>query len=370
VPARAATAVAVLAMMALGLVTLLLVALDTGLGGLAIGLVLALIPLPIYLVLALWIDRYEKEPITMLALAFLWGGTVAVFFSYVLNSLIGGIFLAIGGKSAAQIGPPILTAPFVEEIAKGVALFLLYFFKRDEFDNVTDGIVYAAMVGLGFATCENVLYYGAAAQEGIQGPVVAFFMRGVISPYSHPLFTAMTGIGLGIAREARGGAVRWAAPVAGLTLAMALHSLWNLSAALGLAFFFTYLFIMLPFFLGVLALVAWSLGRERAILRSHLTPYMTAGWLTREELERLSSQRLRMRERLAALRAEGLGGWRRSGAFHRAATELAFHRWRHSRGIGRGAEAYATRERATLDRVRAFRGRARPPVVRPPNRSG
>lgn len=355
-PARAATAVAILAMMGFGLVTMLLVGLETGVAGLAVGVVLALLPLPVYLALALWIDRYEKEPIAMLGLALLWGGTVAVFFSYLLNSLIGGLFLSIGGKSAAQVGPPILTAPFVEEIAKGGALFLLYFFKRDEFDNITDGIVYAAMVGLGFATSENVLYYGAAAVEGVETSVAAFLMRGIISPYSHPLFTAMTGIGLGLAREAHGGATKWVAPAGGFALAIALHSLWNLSASLGLAFFVTYLFVMLPFFLGVLALVAWSLGRERRILRSHLAPYMDAGLLTGEELERLVSPSSRLRERFAALRDDGLAGWRRSGGFHRAATELAFHGWRRSRGMGRGAESDAAREREALERLRRLRG--------------
>jgi RsiW-degrading membrane proteinase PrsW (M82 family) len=354
-------------MLGLALVTMLLVALETGAAGFAVGLLLALLPLPIYIALALWIDRYEKEPFLMIGLAFLWGASVAVFFSFILNSLMGALFVALVGASFAQVAGAVLSAPLIEETAKGGALFLLYFWKRDEFDNVTDGILYAALAGLGFATTENVLYYGSAFAEGIHGPIVAFFLRGILSPFSHPLFTAMTGIGLGLAREFRHGSWRWLAPVVGLVLAIALHAAWNLSASLGVVFFATYLFVMVPFFLGALALVAWSLRRERGILRAHLAPYAAAGELSADELDGLVSARSRFRSRLAAARAEGLRGWRRAGAFHHAAGELAFHRWRQSRGLGRGSTADLTREREVLDRLRAVRGRRSPlPATRPP----
>jgi RsiW-degrading membrane proteinase PrsW (M82 family) len=361
--------VAILIMLGLALVTMVLVALETGAAGLAVGLLLALLPLPIYLALSLWIDRYEKEPLIMIALAFLWGASVAVFFSYILNSLVGLVFIAVVGESFAQVGGAIFSAPLVEESAKGGALFLLYFWKRDEFDNVTDGILYAAMVGLGFATTENVLYYGNAFAEGIHGPLIAFFLRGILSPFSHPLFTAMTGIGLGLAREARRGSWMLLAPAAGLVLAMLLHAAWNLSASLGAVFFATYLFIMVPFFLGTLALIAWSLKRERTILRAHLAPYAAAGELSAEDLERIVSPGSRFRSRLAAARAEGLRGWRRTGTFHHAAGELAFHRWRQSRGLGRGSTADLSREHEVLERLRASRARrfsppGTPPVIR------
>ncbi len=342
-------------MTGLGLLTLGLVALETGIGGLAVGLVLALVPFPVYLSLALWLDRYEKEPLAMLALALLWGGTVAVFISYVLNSLVGASFFALGGKTAAEVATAVVSAPPIEEGAKGAALFGLFFLKSDEFDNVTDGIVYAAIVGLGFATAENVLYYGNAAAEGMGNSMAAFFMRGVLSPYSHPLFTAMTGIGLGIARETKDPTLKWLAPGAGLGLAIVLHALWNVSAALGPAFFVAYLFIMLPSFLGVLALVGWSLGRERAILRVQLAPYLTAGEITADEMERLASPGARLRYRLDALWYEGPAGWRRTGAFQRAAAELAFHGWRRGRGLGHGPEVDSAREREALDRLRSFR---------------
>ena len=139
----------------------------------------------------------------------------------------------------------------VEESAKGAVLFGLYWWKRDEFNGLIDGIVYAALVGLGFAMTENVLYYGrGAAEEGIVGAVIVFVVRGIMSPFAHPVFTAMTGIGLGLAVGSRSRTFRVVAPLVGLAAAMALHSLWNTSAGAGL-FLGVYVLIMVPIFLAL-----------------------------------------------------------------------------------------------------------------------
>jgi protease PrsW len=103
-----------------------------------------------------------------------------------------------------------VTAPVVEELAKCFALLVLFRELKDEFDGVVDGVVYAAMVGLGFAMIENVQYYGAAISEGVESSVVTFVLRGVVSPFAHPLFTAMFGIGLGYVRERHGHPRSWA----------------------------------------------------------------------------------------------------------------------------------------------------------------
>jgi len=101
---------------------------------------------------------------------------------------------------------PVFSAPLVEESAKGLALLILFFWKKDEFDDVIDGIVYAAMVGLGFAMGENILYYGRELLAGgIVGSLSLFVLRGMLAPFSHPLFTSMTGIGLGLAPQSNRG---------------------------------------------------------------------------------------------------------------------------------------------------------------------
>ena len=342
----------------LGLMTLLMIGSATGPLGLIIGFVLATLPAPIYVGLALWLDRIEAEPPWMLVGAFVWGATAAVFFAFIFNTLNGLIVAVFYGAKAGEAFTTVVSAPFVEESAKAFVLFLLFFWKKDEFDGIVDGIVYASMVGLGFAMTENIQYYGKELLKGgLSGSAYVFLLRGIISPFSHPLFTSMTGIGLGLARQSDKGYVKFLAPLAGLGLAMFLHFLWNASASLGPLFLVAYLFVMAPAFLGVLTLVYLSLQREGQILREHLWSEVQNGLLTRQEYESLSSGGGRLRASWGAMRTGGVGGWRVRGQFHQTASELAFHRRRvHRRGMA-GQPETARLEDAYLQRLRELRTR-------------
>lgn len=333
----------------LALLTLVGVGAETGARGLAIGLPLAMLPVPVYGALVLWLDRFEQEPRWMLAQAFGWGAIVAPFFSMVLNGAALAAAVERADPETAEIVAAVLTAPVVEELAKGLALILLCRAHRDEFDNVTDGVVYAAMVGLGFAMTENVLYYGRAAGDGTLSGVLV--LRGLIAPFSHPLFTAATGVGLGIRRERRRGAARTLAPIAGLATAIALHFLWNLSATLGV-FRAVYLSVMLPSLTCVLWLVGRSLKREARVLREHLRPLVAAGVLPAAELERLCSPAARTRAWWRALLLRGPDAARRRRQLNQFAAELAFHYWRVGRGISLGETADSRRELEYLQRIR------------------
>lgn len=330
------------------LLQLLIIGLNTGIWGLLIGIVIAVLPVPIYLALALTIDRYEREPIWMLATAFLWGATVATFISIIINTLFGFLVGSIVGPEIGELLSASISAPIVEETSKGLALFILFFWKKDEFDGVIDGIVYAAMVGLGFAMTENFLYYGRAFVEGgIEGSLLLFVIRGVLSPFNHPLFTAMTGIGLGLSRQTDQTWVKYGAPLAGLLAAITLHFLWN-SASVPLALLglpepiviLTMLVLLaVPMVVGVLAVVFFSLRREGHIVRHYLTPELQSGLLSREEYETLGSVLGRIRSSFRALSSGGFGAWRARARFNQAASELAFHRDRVSRGITSGEDA-------------------------------
>ncbi len=81
-----AAVIAVLVALLLGLIVLFLIGVETGPVALLIGMVSATLPVPIYLMLVLWIDRYESEPAWMLATAFFWGALVAVFFAFLINT--------------------------------------------------------------------------------------------------------------------------------------------------------------------------------------------------------------------------------------------------------------------------------------------
>ena len=52
-----------------------------------------------------------------------------------------------------------ISAPFVEEAMKGLAVFGVFYFLRREFDGVVDGVIYATFAALGFAAVENIIYY-------------------------------------------------------------------------------------------------------------------------------------------------------------------------------------------------------------------
>jgi RsiW-degrading membrane proteinase PrsW (M82 family) len=312
------------ALAGLGLITaavLGLTAAVVGGRGFAVAAAAALVPLPIYIGAVLWLDRFEPEPRDMLAIAFLWGASVAVVVSGVINGIVDN---AIGQGWTA-----IVSAPLVEEALKAVILVRFFVRRRDEFDGAVDGVIYAAMVGLGFAFAENVDYYGRAWQkEGPAGLAVIFTLRGIIAPFSHPLFTSLTGLGLGIARQARQRATAIAAPVVGFAGAVALHALWNAGASAGILFLVVYGVVMLPALGLLLAVVAVALKFEGRVIRAQLAPEAATGLLPADEYAQLCSVRGRMHASATALRQGGVTAWRARRAIHRAASELAFLRQR------------------------------------------
>ena len=334
-----------------GIISLAIIASDLGPTAFALGVLIAVIPVPLYVVLALWLDRFEPEPAHTLAQTFAWGATVAVFIALLGNGLAGSFLEATWGASAADFLGSVVLAPVVEELAKGAALLFLFSELRDEFDGVVDGVVYAAMVGLGFAMVENVQYYGEAVAAGIETSMVTFVLRGMMSPFAHPLFTAMFGIGLGLVREGPRDGRRWLAAAGGLFLAVTVHSLWNLAASLEGWFIGLYLAVMVPAFIGVLWLIGTSLRREGRVIREHLSHLVDEGILPARELECLCHVRARMGATMRAWRSGGVPRWRLRREMHRVASELAFHRWRVNRGLTQGLAADATREYEYLDQL-------------------
>jgi RsiW-degrading membrane proteinase PrsW (M82 family) len=347
---------AVLAMCLMGLIPIALIAASSP-AGFLVGLVLALLPVPVYLAFTLWIDRYEKEPIRMLAWAFLWGASVSIFFSLIISLIGSGLVSMFLGEGAADVAGTVIFAPVVEESMKALALFILFFWKKDEFDNVIDGIVYATMVGLGFTLVEDLMYHAQAfAAGGIGGSIGTFIVRGVLSPWGHPLYTSMVGIGLGLARQSSNTAVKFGAPAAGLMVAITLHAIWNGSSyvipglwTLVLGTFVFYPMILIP----VLVIVFIFLRREGRIIRQYLVPELQSGLVTQQEYDSLGSVTGRMRSSFTALKG-GFGSWRAYSRFSQTATELAFHRDRVARGIT--SVDTASREAAYVDLLRQLKG--------------
>jgi protease PrsW len=319
----------------LGLLVLLLIGIETGPVALLLGFLTATIPVPLYIALVLWIDRYESEPLWMLATAFIWGAFIATFAAFFLNTTFQLIVSAVASASAGEAFAAVISAPIVEESGKALILFIFFFWKKDEFDGVIDGVVYASLAALGFAMSENILYYGkAAAAGGGQALTATFILRGFFAPFSHPLFTSLTGIGLGLSRQSNNLAIKIVTPVLGLLMAFLMHSIWNGSAVFGggVVFMLTYILVMVPAFFIMLVVISLALRREGQVVREFLVVDLQRGFLSEEEYKQLGSIVGRMGSSFNALSSSGYKAWRARMRFNQLASELAFHRSRVSRG--------------------------------------
>src|SRR5687768_6620887 len=155
--------VVVTILVVLGAIGMLLVlALSGAPGTMLLATVLAAVPVGPLVACYLWLDRYEPEPKRLLAFGLLWGGFVATAAALLVQGL-GGL---VGGFSDRE--SLAVVAPVSEEFAKGLFLLLLLWWRRHELDGILDGIVYAGMVGIGFAFIENVFYL-ASAYNGTDG---------------------------------------------------------------------------------------------------------------------------------------------------------------------------------------------------------
>ena len=335
-----------------GLIVLAVAGVEGGPVPFAVALALAVTPVPLYLWLLLRLDRLEPEPRRTLIVVFLWGACVATLIALILNTageLIVGHTL---GREAGEIYGGSISAPVVEESAKGAVLFWLYRRRRAEFDGILDGIVYAGCVALGFAMVENVLYYTqGAVQDGLPGALTTFVVRGLFSPFAHPVFTAATGVGLGIAARSARRPVQIAAPLLGLGTAMGLHSTWNTAAGSGHVVG-VYVLVMAPVFVVFVVLAVAQRRRERRIVLRWLPEEVQRGTLRPADVEALASLRVRRQAQRQARARGGRPARRALRDVQLAATELAFLAEREDRGLLEGDTDATRRESYWRERLR------------------
>ncbi|AIR99211.1 PrsW family intramembrane metalloprotease [Streptomyces glaucescens] len=353
-----------------GLVILALVREETGTEGFLVGLGLAVLPVPLLVAAFRWLDRVEPGPWRNLLFAFAWGACAAALIAIVANSFATRwIATATADPAGADTLGATVIAPVVEESAKAAAILLLFLFRRRDFTGIVDGVVIAGVTATGFAFTENILYLGTAfgtdqlhGDSGIASVTAAtFFVRVVMSPFAHPLFTVLTGIGFGIAALSgdRGRLRRVLLPLSGLLLAMGMHAFWNGSATFGeYGFFAVYGAFMVPAF-GILTwLVIWTRQRELRTVREELPPYVAAGWLGPAEPFALGSMRARRLAREYAGHHLGKAAARAVGEYEAYATSLAF--LRHRGRLGRAGTDFLVRERELLQELWRRREVARP----------
>jgi protease PrsW len=306
-----------------GLTVLSLTGSQLGIGVVLISGLIAFATAIFYLRIFLWLDRFDPEPPRTLAFAFAWGATISVFFSGIINDL-----------SQAFMGDlltGIVSAPIIEEGSKGLGVLLIALLFRKDFDSVVDGIVYGGVIALGFATMENIDYYGVSlARGGASSLIATFVIRGVLAPFSHVLFTSMTGIGCGIARETHSMRVKLIATTLGILGAMLLHSLWNALASFDSGVFLTgYVLLQMPLFIGFILTIAYLVRREGRILRKTLAPEVERGLISPQQLEIAISVFRRTEWLATALGNAKLFDARRR--FLRAVAKLGLCHWHQAR---------------------------------------
>jgi protease PrsW len=326
----------------------------------------AITAIPLSLIF-LWADRFRRQRVWVWIMTFGWGACVATFVSAQVNTWAAS-HLSIVGDGDPATGPraAIYVAPFVEEASKATVLFWLAILMRYAWVSRLSGIVLAGLSATAFAFVENILYYGrayryAARNFGQAPPLEAlqqlFMLRGLMTFFGHPLFTAMTGIGLAVALRSKSKIVRVVAPLAGFCAASFLHMAFNATASLvsGPSLLWMYLGVALPLVIGMIIFVVRQVLREGRLIRERLVDYVRVGWLPDSDPRALSRLRTRLRALWHAIFLSPsalLATYR----MQRAATELAYLRDAMTRGIV--DRAGLVREKVLLAQIRSVRGQA------------
>jgi protease PrsW len=361
----------------------------------------ALLQAVLLLLLIRFLDLWEREPLWLLALMAVWGGTGAVMISAPGNAIVGGL---LSPELEATFGAAI-SAPLVEELAKGLALVLALLASRWaarrgralEFDGPIDGMIYGAAVGLGFAFVENNIYFiNDAYRANLDAGFETLDLREGflnLSTLGHAIYTGAFGAGLGLATwsRTRTGQIGW--PLLGLGIGMLLHAFNNGFVQLVLVAEYGYdtvadvflgarvpqeflqrmidtrdsavtvvevvNYAMIPVFLGAILLFA---RYQQRVLRYELAEEANAGLITREEWEVVPSytRRTKWYAQLLvhAARTGDLEPWRTVRRTHHDLAELAFLKWRLRRVGGPATEV--ERRRQQIAALRQQQGGALP----------
>lgn len=314
-----------------GLVIVLLTALNPV--GTAIGVLFSSLALGIVVLAFLWLDRFEPEPPRLLVFAFVWGASAAVVIASLLQ-----LFLALWLEPARNPGVSpvsvLVGAPVTEEVAKGLFLLLMMTgARRDELNSLTDCLVYAGLVGAGFAWLEDILYI--ADGESLADSMVTAALRLIMAPFAHSLFTMLIAVGVWVALNRRSRLARAGYILLGYAGAVLLHALWNGSSLLGpRAYLGLYVFWMMPIFGLAITLAVTSRHREQRVVAEKLPAMVAAGVVTPNEATWLGPLRSRRRAIAEATRFGGKQAGKSVATFVGQVVELAFVRDRIDRGFG------------------------------------
>ncbi len=297
--------------------------------GIVLSIIAGIIPTIIYGWFVYWLDRHEKEPWWLLALAFCWGMVPAVLIALIAQILLDIPTTWVFGNDnlAYDVVGGSVWAPITEEITKGLGVLLIVLIARREIDNILDGIVYGAMAGLGFAFTENVFYFlGALTENGFGDWVITILLRTIPFGLNHAFFTGVFGASVGYALLTHDPVNRIVMPIVGLAAAMIFHGLHNFGASLASLNCFSILLSLLADWGGLLLLgiLVWFIWRqEREWILTHLSTEIPP-----DTLYTLTTWSEWQSARWGALLRGDIATWRWWGQLQHVGAELAFKKQR------------------------------------------
>lgn len=171
-------------------------------------------------------DKYEREPMCLLAKAFFCGVAVTIpilivelFLSGIAKN-ISGFFLKIFFESFVIAG--------VSEEAGKFFVFIALIYNNKEFNEPYDAIIYAVMISLGFAAFENLAYvFGSYLRAGFIGGFATGFVRALLSVPAHALFGAIMGYFFGLSKFSKNKKSEIGYIYAGLIFAIIMHGFFD-----------------------------------------------------------------------------------------------------------------------------------------------
>ena len=201
--------------------------------------------------------------------------------------------------------------------------------------------------------------------SGAQGATATFVIRGVVSPFAHPLFTASLGLAVGFAVLTRSWWARVPLVLGGWAGSVLLHGLWNGSLSYaGIAGFALLYLLLVLVFIGFVASVIVLRQRQFVVLRRSLSYVADRGWIHPAELPWLTWFGYRAQARRYARAQGGSEAAAAVRRYQRLATQLAFVH--DAVMIGRPVRRGVERTLAIRAEMDALRSQLRlPPAIAP-----
>ena len=292
-----------------------------------VSVIVAVIPMLIYLLLIWQFDRYDREPISLVLLNYFWGAAGAIFLAYIgANYLLKFIGIFINNPQTLGYAQSFIAAPLVEEITKGA--FLLLTIKSIKFDNLTDGIVYGGAIGLGFGMTENFLYFITYSNTLSQWLTIVI-IRTLFSAVMHGVSTATFGAMLGYSKF-KPTKTKIFYTFIGLNAAIFIHFVWNISVSFESTALLGFLFLI--FILSIFIVIfSISINREKKIIFTELQGEAKLGLIPEVHLNILNSNKRTKK------------GWIEENIripYTNAATILAFRKLQYKNSVGKSKIFY------------------------------